>query len=527
MGKKERKEGETLEVALREGEEWQRQLVHVGEKIQVVAAKKQDAKKRVQQCEQRVQELDVRAGEYDREYETVKTELREAVGTTRNALQDLREMRQAHANEIRLLHRGLQPHKAKGRERVDELAELMEHLGRAVQLRDRAIQERSRAEAEAKQLKGENRKLQQGRVTALQELSAAEKRAKKSSSLNRALKKPKERPQVEQVVLDPELESALCEVEKRFIVLDEGAAGLQETARRLESNNQVLRRRAEDAVSDAEAAERQRDHWAQVVQRKQERVAELRSDLEKVRANTAKMRGAIDARQKEIEAEVSRQTGSPVHFGPGAQPFAEVEQSLSHPPVEPDPVPASPSATPELPARPQEQEPRERTPGTLVASMATYVKTGELVQLEVHNCDGEFELRANDITAGDWYTLPLERAVLDELDEADPFAEVFSVVGFTLGPPKSLVLPQLVGRDRLLLPPESALPLLLSLYKYDQYRWFVSGFDEESIRQVDLVLTEEQWEVAPSGTDEELFDFFRQRLELVAQGERLKLVWLG
>ena len=43
-------------------------------------------------------------------------------------------------------------------------------------------------------------------------------------------------------------------------------------------------------------------------------------------------------------------------------------------------------------------------------------------------------------------------------------AEVFSVVGIDLGPPKALVLPTLLGRDRLLMEPAN-IQLVVSVYK--------------------------------------------------------------
>merc|ERR1712098_438897 len=155
---------------------------------------------------------------------------------------------------------------------------------------------------------------------------------------------------------------------------------------------------------------------------------------------------------------------------------------------------------------------------------AHYVKTGELMELVVVLLDdGQHELCAHEISSGERYTLPLEKDLLEELDREDPWSELFSVVGVSLGPPKKLVTPELISRDRVTIAP-SNLNIIVTLYKYSSRRFFVNGFDESQTRFVDLVLmenvlTDEHKEQIDALDGDELFAFFCSRLQLVDTGE--------
>ena len=83
----------------------------------------------------------------------------------------------------------------------------------------------------------------------------------------------------------------------------------------------------------------------------------------------------------------------------------------------------------------------------LLAQQAQFAKTGELLQLEVWRAEEDSVLlRAHELSTNERYEVPLEQDLLEELDAEDPWTELFGVVGISLGPPKQLVLPKLVGR---------------------------------------------------------------------------------
>merc|ERR1711862_47817 len=100
-------------------------------------------------------------------------------------------------------------------------------------------------------------------------------------------------------------------------------------------------------------------------------------------------------------------------------------------------------------------------------------KTGELLQLEVRIEGEQHILYGHELSTNDRYTVPLDNDLVEELDPADPWTELFTVVGISLGPPKELVLPVLVGRREVPLAP-SGVCIILTVYKYDNRRFFLN-----------------------------------------------------
>lgn len=155
----------------------------------------------------------------------------------------------------------------------------------------------------------------------------------------------------------------------------------------------------------------------------------------------------------------------------------------------------------------------------MLAQQAQFAKTGELLQLEVRQEGNSTVLYGHELSTNERYTVPLDSELVQELDPEDPWTELFTVVGITLGPPKDLVLPTLVGRREVPLAP-CGVWMILTVYKYDNRRYFLNGFDPQSQRLVDLVVMEDSFtadacQIIDSITNEEvLFDFFLGRLQL-------------
>jgi hypothetical protein len=89
-----------------------------------------------------------------------------------------------------------------------------------------------------------------------------------------------------------------------------------------------------------------------------------------------------------------------------------------------------------------------------------------------------------------------------------------------LGPPKALVVPPLVSRDRVLVHPIE-IQLIISVYKYSTSRYLIVGLNEEDARVVEKVLleddlTDEHMQVIEACKDDEtdLFEFFSSRLQV-------------
>ncbi|CEM09543.1 unnamed protein product [Vitrella brassicaformis CCMP3155] len=197
---------------------------------------------------------------------------------------------------------------------------------------------------------------------------------------------------------------------------------------------------------------------------------------------------------------------------------------------------------------PWENPPEGPSPETDIVSpdvvfqQATFAKTGELLQLELCRMDepplpwqgsrphsegglpsrpemagDAWELRAHELSTNERFSMVIDEGILTQLDQEDPWRDLFSLIGLTAG--RELVLPVLVGRRRVTLAP-AGVAIILSLYRYDAYRFFLNGYDEEGDRLADLVLLEDQLGAADKAhldlcnTDEMLFDFFVGNLTL-------------
>merc|ERR1712224_103594 len=87
---------------------------------------------------------------------------------SKDAVHMMNEMRKSHLQEVRLLQRGLaQRGDEKMRNRVNEVADLVDKLGRAVVQRDEAIKEKTKLQAQLHQIKSESKTLHEERLKLL------------------------------------------------------------------------------------------------------------------------------------------------------------------------------------------------------------------------------------------------------------------------------------------------------------------------------------------------------------------------
>jgi len=319
------------------------------------------------------------------------------------------------------------------------------------------------------------------------------------------------------------------------------------------------------------------DHFKRKAQEEDLLMANITAEHDKLKSNMQRMEEGIDKKEKEIrskmrnekdeleraktdlnakaaelsavqakglDAKAARPQGveqdplNPQHMGLGDFPDAPMD-GRGVTPATPDadldnglgatiPVTAYDDgvSTPERDTHP-EQQPAIRADGSeVIAEHAQFVKTGELLQLEIvrmppeGDSEGLLVLRAQEISTSEHFELILDREIIDEIDPDDPWGEVFSVVGMDLGPPKALVVPPLVSRDRVLVHPLE-IQLIISVYKYSTSRYLIVGLNEEDARVVEKVLleddlTDEHMQCIEACQDDEqaLFEFFSLRLQV-------------
>jgi len=705
-GRLEMSSTDLLEAELMKTDETEEKIRQVRERLTIVAGKKKQFRSSVSQLDVRVAQLESRCQQYERETEHTAEELADAKARSRACVEELRDMRGSYTNEIKVLQRGLTRKPALGdgfASRVDELAELMDFLGRAVVMRDRATVAKKKLEAQARQIKDENRDLQALRARRAREIAQAQRKVRAAAAENAGLTQDPECERME-ACEDDEFERALCDFERKFLVLDDGAGGLYETLNRLKLENASLEARSAEAVERIDIARRQREDWKRVAEEKAVRRKAAEELLAQVREDHEKMNAKIKQRSDEIEAQVMQErelleeereamereraavearlgmtpeveddpfrsvrvttaTSDPFppprsgmdpqlqsspegseevwttghagtaqsdpfpppphaldsaaslaasgdeHFPPkpvgsrdsddagppfpvkplvtgfqtesapaapmdtrGSDPFppapdgaagatAETEGTSADPFPQPTSAQTDDSAFIAKPMVSQESEESmpKAAPGTaeteddphttkpmadvgprtpeptnepvadeiVVEEKSVYAKTGELLTLKVCRVGESLVMRAREISTDERYSVEIPPDFLEEMDQEDPFGELFSIVGMAASP-KALVLPTLRWRADIAMAP-AGLQVALSVFQYDVQRFFIVALEEEEEPRIaELVLTEDKFDEtqiaelsaipdeppAPLDRSEMIFNFLRSYLSL-------------
>ncbi|CAE8736026.1 unnamed protein product, partial [Polarella glacialis] len=163
----------------------------------------------------------------------------------------------------------------------------------------------------------------------------------------------------------------------------------------------------------------------------------------------------------------------------------------------------------------------------LLASTEQSSQTGEMLKLEVYRNGEATELHACEV-GGELTIIPLGAEMLKDLDQQDPWTELFSRVGVSPGPPRRLVVSSLLGRREVNLQP-SGTAVILGIYRWDQRRFFLSGLDLASQLLLDLVAKEDTIsaelgaQIDACSGDSALFDVLAASLSLEADGTQLTL----
>merc|ERR1719456_767571 len=153
---------ERYEQTLRENERLERKLLQVQDQLAITTAKKQAFKQEAQKLNKELSKAKETFDTLQRETQTAREEHQYWAMQSKEAVSMMNEMRKTHIQEVRLLQKGLQARTDdKLRNRVNEMADLVDKLGRAVVQRDEAVKEKSKLQSQLHQLKVECKALQE------------------------------------------------------------------------------------------------------------------------------------------------------------------------------------------------------------------------------------------------------------------------------------------------------------------------------------------------------------------------------
>jgi len=544
-------QSEQFSQALQDSAKLARKVRALQDQLTITTAKKEAFKTQAQRLEREFRKGREQADALQKELIESKREAGECTREAHEAVSMMTEMRKAHIAEVKLLQRGLAQRGVGdpgSRNRVNEMADLVDKVGRAVVQRDEAIRDKT-------QMQGQLNKAMKDLRASADECTRLKKKCK---SLSDALAEAKRKGQYKPPRVstetgedsDGEFEYELQQFEKRFEILEEGPAGLDVLASNLSKDKQDLEKRSRSQQETIRSLNNTIENWKALGAEKDQQITELSAKLEKVFKERALFEEQIAAKQREIADSVEEERKA-LHAR-----IEELELECDNARAAADGMEkASTRLTRELvkvheqytgvaapaPAADGAQPPADGTapPGAssgargepVATAQGVEAKTGERLDMEVYK-DGDFvELVVREGAGGQEHTIQLDVGLIKELDEADPWEDLFSRVGMDPGPQRRAVISTRLGEKEVSLGVDgtNGSPVLLTVYRYSARRFFLTGVDLMTQKVLNMSITEAS--LAPDleaklkacGSDAEIFEALASSLTVGADDGSLAM----
>jgi len=523
-------ETERYQQALQDNSRLSKKLRATQEQLSITTAKKEAFKAQAQRLEKEFKKGREQADTLQKELLEAKRDAEQYTKESQEAVHMMSDMRKAHLHEVRLLQRGLAARSGdeKFRNRVNEVADLVDKLGRSVVQRDEAIRDKTRIQAQHNKMSSDLRAL-------MDECGKLRKQNRElDTKLKEAVRKGKYKPpKVQQLELDEsdeEFEIELISLEKRFQILEEGPMGLDILASNLSKDKLQLEKALKQEQDMVAKLTSDVTEWRKICNEKDEHIADLQSREGAMIRQQAQLQEQVDMKKREIEEKVNDERAKLEkkmaeletdrdEALATAQTLEKASDCLSkelvkvhgqyaehHKADTDDPDYAEPAEEQAAAHKTDTDEPEGEAATAAEASVQTVVpklvakqeqqaRTGEVLHMEVYRpapggAPDSTELQAHEVPDGQEFRVPLTEEMLRELDTEDPWTELFSRVGVSAGPPKNIVVSSLLGKREVNLPPTDA-RLLLTVYRYDARRFFVEGMQVDSGAFADLAIKED------------------------------------
>jgi predicted nucleic acid-binding Zn-ribbon protein len=521
---------ERYQQTLRENAKLSRRNRQMQEQLSITSAKKEAFKAQAQRLEKEFKKTRDQSDTLQKELFEARQDAGHCSKEAQEAMTMMTEMRKAHIHEVRLLQRGLAARSGEGsRNKVDEFADLVDKVGRAVVQRDESIRDRAKMQAQLSKSQQECRSLT-GEVAKLRKQNAQLQDGLQEARRKAKFKPPRPDNNAARGDLDDsddEFEHELSTFEKRMTILEEGPAGLDILASNLSKDKQLLEKRIRQQQETMKMLNQSIDDWKAVNRDKDEQIAELRQKIDKMLQDQAILNEQIAQKRREMELQVEEEKAALETRISQLQGEVDLAQSQSEGLEK-----VSSRLTKELvkvhgqygtlesqPSAAVDAAPTDD--GLLLAKEDNYVaKTGETLRMEVRKSPiGAIELIARELPDGQEVRIPVEKAVQAELDDEWPI--LFSRVGVSLGPPKQIVISTKLEEREIHLPPSDA-AVILTAYKYDARRFFFSGVQVDTQAVIDHSVMEDALtdelcrKVDACGDNAALFELITAGLSLTA-----------
>jgi len=481
-------QSERLQQSLTENAKLSRKVRQIQEHLSITSAKKEAFRAQASRLEKEFKKGREQADILQKDLLDARREASQMGKEAQEAMQMMTEMRKGHIQEVRLLQRGLAARGGgEAKNKVNEVADLVDKLGRAVLQRDESIRDKTKLQVRANKTDAELR--------AVVDDHSRLKRQNKSLSeqLKEALRKGKfVPPKVEVDDLedsDPEFEHELLAFEQRFTILEEGPAGLDILASNLSKDKQTLEKRLKTSQETITNLKSSVDNLKRLGEEKDLQIDEMNEKLDKMMKDHAAMQEAIAQKRREIELQVEEEREALQRRiedleleCDNARAVADGMEKASsrltkelikvHETHTGNQAKRADNAEAEQPAA-ASADAQPSAPPQLLAQTEQTAKTGEALKIEVFKNGEITELHASEV-GGDMSVIPVEQALLQELDQQDPWTDLFGRVGVSPGPPRRLVVSRFLGRREVSLGAKSC---ILAIYMYDARRFLFDVLD--------------------------------------------------
>lgn len=557
-------QGERYQQMLTENDKQARRIRQLQETLSITSARKEAFKVQAQKLEKEFKKIRETCEQTQQELLESRRDVEQYSKEAADAVSMMSEMRKAHIHEVRLLQRGLA---ARGggeqfRNRVDEVADLVDKLGRAVVQRDESIRDKTKMQAQVNKVMADHKSVS----------GSHEKLRKKNEQLETkltdAMRKVKmverRRPQdpVDPDDSDEEFEAELLAFEKHFEILQDNSTGADVLADSLCKDKTRLEQKLKQMRENQKSLEGTVEYWMQTCGDKDLELQENQAQLDKMLKADGDLQSAIEKKTTEVgdmvederqelqrklaEAERERDeawaetkqtsekmSAALVQVSKEYEGHAEKKKArdalTKSGQEEEAPAVDSPTEESKAPEEPAKEEPAEeakqdppKEEAKVLKKEEQQVKTGELLELTLFGSGDAVELAARELPDGQECRIPISDELIRELDEEDPWSALFGRVGISAGPPRRAVVSSSVGNGELTL---GGSDVILEIYRYDSRRFLFEGMDLATSAPRDLLVMDDaipadlQAQLDATASDAALFTLLASRLSL--EGEDL------
>mmetsp|Transcript_60923 Transcript_60923/g.181507 ORF Transcript_60923/g.181507 Transcript_60923/m.181507 type:complete len:580 (+) Transcript_60923:3-1742(+) len=523
-------QADSYQQALQDNSKLARKVRSLQDQLAITSAKKDAFMAQAQRLEREFKKGREQSDTLQRELLEAKREVGQLTKDASEAITMMNEMRKAHIHEVRLLQRGLQARNqdASMRNRVNDVADLVDKVGRAVVQRDEAIRDRMKTQVQMDKMSKDMRILHEECGKLKRSNKQLAEKLKEARRKGKFVVKKTEQEAPEDS--DEEFESELAIFEKRFQIMEEGPAGLDILASNLSKEKQDLEKKLRAQAQAMKELHGVMEGWKHAAAEKDEKIKELNERLTAMMKHQARLEEQIANKRREIEeavaaersrleariAELEEENDDARELADGMEKassaltreLVKVHETYARP------VPGAAGGT-------AGEGKADADKGEQLAAATQSAKTGEQLKLEIYRKGKDTELRAREVPNGSECCVKLGEDILKDLDKEDRWVELFSRVGVDPGPPRRIVVASQIGQHEASLQPSGA-SLLLTVFRYSAHRYFISGMDLSSGTLAEVAVVESDMtpelksKIAACRDDKSLFNLLAKGLSFKA-----------